>query len=90
MREFVFNGQPSRVVFGAGSLVHLEREIEHLGARRALVLSTPEQAHQAQMVADRLGSRAAGIFPRAEKRVGSERTALWRSGAVPPWAWAKQ
>ena len=72
MREFVFNGQPSRVVFGAGSLVHLEREIEHLGARRALVLSTPEQAHQAQMVADRLGSRAAGIFPRAGMHVPIE------------------
>ena len=72
MREFVFNGQPSRVVFGAGSLVHLEREIEHLGARRALVLSTPEQAHQAQMVADRLGSRAAGIFPRAVMHVPIE------------------
>ena len=72
MREFVFNGQPSRVVFGAGSLVHLEREIEHLGARRALGLSTPEQAHQAQMVADRLGSRAAGIFPRAVMHVPIE------------------
>ena len=72
MREFVFNGQPSRVVFGPGSLIHMEREIEHLGARRALVLSTPEQAQQAQMVADRLGSRAAGIFPRAVMHVPIE------------------
>src|ERR1700758_3685578 len=72
MNEFVYNGQPSRVVFGTGSLVHLEREIELLGARRALVLSTPEQQRQAQMAADRLGSRAAGIFPRAGMHVPIE------------------
>ena len=42
MRDFVYNSQPQRVVFGAGALQHLAREIEALGARRALVLSTPE------------------------------------------------
>lgn len=72
MKDFVYNGQPSRVVFGPGSLAHLEREIDLLGARRALVLSTPEQAAQAQEVADRLGSRAAGIFPRAVMHVPIE------------------
>ncbi|BEP95404.1 maleylacetate reductase [Acidovorax sp. A79] len=72
MNEFIYNGQPSRVVFGAGALKHLEREIELLGARRALVLSTPEQQSQAQMVADRLGNRAAGIFPRAVMHVPME------------------
>ena len=84
MREFVFNGQPSRVVFGPGSLIHMEREIEHLGARRALVLSTPEQAQQAQMVADRLGSRAAGIFPRAVMHVPIEtaREALFENAVA--------
>lgn len=72
MRDFIYNGQPSRVVFGPGSLAHLEREIDLLGAKRALVLSTPEQVHQAQMVADRLGARAAGIFPRAVMHVPIE------------------
>jgi len=86
MRNFVYNGQPSRVVFGPGSLAHLEREIELLGAKRALVLSTPEQAQQAQMVADRLGSRAAGIFARAVMHVPIEtareaRTEAARLGA---------
>jgi alcohol dehydrogenase class IV len=70
--DFIYNGQPSRVVFGAGSLRHLEREIDLLGARRALVLSTPEQAGQAEMVAQRLGARAAGIFPRAVMHVRIE------------------
>ncbi len=72
MKDFVYNGQPSRVVFGPGSLAHLEREIDLLGAKRALVLSTPEQAAQAQMVADRLGGRSAGIFPRAVMHVPIE------------------
>jgi len=72
MKEFVYNGQPSRVVFGAGALQHLEREIDMLGARKALVLSTPEQQSQARMVAERLGSRAAGIFPKAVMHVPME------------------
>lgn len=72
MRDFTYNGQPSRVVFGPGSLAHLEREIDLLGAKKALVLSTPEQVHQAQIVADRLGSHAAGIFPRAVMHVPIE------------------
>ncbi|SDE90539.1 hypothetical protein SAMN05444679_1381, partial [Variovorax sp. CF079] len=33
---FVYTSQPQRVVFGAGSLAHLAREIDALGARRAL------------------------------------------------------
>ena len=43
MRDFIYVGQPQRVVFGAGSLAQLAAEIDTLGARRALVLSTPEQ-----------------------------------------------
>lgn len=69
MREFVYNGQPSRVVFGAGALRHLEREIDLLGARRALVLCTAGQEEQARRVAGRLGSRAAGVFPKAVMHV---------------------
>lgn len=72
MRNFVYSAQPSRVVFGAGSLAHLEREIDLLGARRALVLSSPEQAAQAHAVADRIGHRAAGVFARAMMHVPIE------------------
>ena len=72
MNEFIYNAQASRVVFGRGALAHLEREIEHLGARRALVLCTPEQRGQAEQVAQRLGARAAGVFPRAVMHVPME------------------
>ncbi|MBD9665516.1 maleylacetate reductase [Variovorax sp. VRV01] len=72
MKEFIYHGQPSRVVFGPGALAHLEREIDLLGAHRALVLSTPEQQQQAHMVAERLGVRATGVFARAAMHVPIE------------------
>jgi maleylacetate reductase len=72
VRDFIHASQPQRVVFGAGSLQHLAREIGALGARRALVLSTPEQRAQAERVADMLGARAAGVFDRAVMHVPIE------------------
>ncbi|WP_341913128.1 maleylacetate reductase [Polaromonas sp. YR568] len=72
MRSFVYNAQAARVVFGAGSLQHLGREIDALGARKALVLSTPEQRASAEMIADLLGPRAAGVFDRAVMHVPME------------------
>ena len=72
MKEFVYVGRPQRVIFGAGSLRHLQREIEALGARKALVLSTPEQRAAAAKVGELLGARAAGIFDRAIMHVPIE------------------
>lgn len=72
MKNFVYNAQATRVVFGAGSLQHLGREIEALGARKALVLSTPEQRASAEMIAALLGPRAAGVFDRAVMHVPME------------------
>ena len=71
-RAFTYVANPSRVVFGAGSLQHLAREIDGLGAKRALVLCTPEQTASAQRVVDLLGDRAAGIFPKAVMHVPIE------------------
>ena len=62
---FVYNGQPSRVIFGQSSLQQLEAEIDRLGAKRALVLCTPEQRAQAEHIARLLGERAADIFDKA-------------------------
>src|SRR5579864_682438 len=72
MQPFVYNGLPSRVVFGAGSLAQLGREIELLGATRALVLSTPQQRAQAEALAGQLGERAAGVFAEAVMHVPVE------------------
>ncbi len=72
MRSFVYNGLPARVVFGAGALERLPAEIERLGARRALVLSTPEQVHSAEQVRKALGDRAVGLFDKAAMHVPIE------------------
>ena len=72
MKDFNYTSAAARVIFGAGSLRHLEREVEMLGARRALVLCTPEQIGIAQAVAQRLGAKAVGLFPRAAMHVPIE------------------
>lgn len=72
MREFLYAAQAARIVFGAGSLQHLAREIDVLGTKRALVLSTPEQAADAERVAQQLGKHAAGVFARAVMHVPIE------------------
>jgi len=70
--DFVYEGRPGRVVFGAGSRRHVEREVIALGAKRALVLCTPEQQSTANEIATLLGDRAAGVFPGAVMHVPIE------------------
>ncbi|MBL8345444.1 MAG: maleylacetate reductase [Rubrivivax sp.] len=69
---FIYTANASRVVFGVGALREVGAEVERLGARRALVLSTPEQADAAARVAALLGGRAAGVFPKAVMHVPIE------------------
>ncbi|MFN0299143.1 MAG: maleylacetate reductase [Burkholderiales bacterium] len=72
MSPFTYTGLPYRVVFGADSLDQLVPEIDRLGAKRALVLSTPDQKADAASIAARLGDRCAGIFDRAVMHVPIE------------------
>ncbi len=72
MHSFTYTANPTRVVFGPGALRHLAREIDALGVKRALVLSTPEQADAARRVAEQLGDRAAGVFAQAVMHVPIE------------------
>ncbi|HKT96255.1 MAG TPA: maleylacetate reductase [Paraburkholderia sp.] len=69
MQPFVYQGTPSRVVFAWGALATLPAEVERLGARRALILSTPEQRALAERVAQVLGERAAGVHAQAMMHV---------------------
>ena len=75
MHDFVYQAQAARVIFGVGSLQHLEREIQLLGAERALVLCTPEQQNIAEQVAELLGKRSAGVYPKAVMHVPAETAA---------------
>jgi maleylacetate reductase len=72
MDPFIYTARPGRIIFGAGAIQHLAREIGLLGAKRAIVLCTPEQRAQAQAVVDQLGSAAVGIFDRATMHVPME------------------
>lgn len=62
---FIFKGLPTRVVFGRGGIQRAGAEIERLGRRHALVLSTHRQAEQATVLAERLGALAAGTYGKA-------------------------
>jgi maleylacetate reductase len=72
MRSFVYDLLPSRVVFGAGTVDRLADEVKALGAKRALVLSTPGQRKLADEAARRLGVATAGIYAEAAMHVPVE------------------
>jgi maleylacetate reductase len=72
MYEFTYTTQASRVVFGAGSMKLIQQEVETLGARRALILCTPEQKAQAEVVSSLLGPLSAGVFDGAQMHVPVE------------------
>lgn len=72
MQPFVYTSQQARVIFGAGSLREIAKEMDTLGARRALVLSTQVQRNEAQRVADLLGARCVAIFDQATMHVPIE------------------
>ncbi|MGW4289537.1 maleylacetate reductase [Streptomyces sp. NPDC004673] len=69
MTSFIYDALPMRVVFGPGSLAGVADEVERLGLRRVLVLSTPEQRELADHVAELLGARCAGVFDQARMHV---------------------
>ncbi|WP_321794687.1 maleylacetate reductase [Caballeronia sp. J97] len=71
-RPFVYSALPSRVVFGYGTLQQLTEEVDRIGASRALILCTPQQAGEAEAVASILGSKAAGVFSGAQMHVPIE------------------
>ncbi|WP_264210849.1 maleylacetate reductase [Leisingera thetidis] len=63
--EFVANSAAVRVSFGPGVRHRVAEEIERLGAKRALILSTPHQEATAQAFAAEVGALAAGVFAEA-------------------------
>ena len=63
--RFTHTAARSRVVFGRGSLAQVGEEVERLGVRRALVLTTAQQQGDGAALAERLGGLAVGHFPGA-------------------------
>ena len=65
MHSFVYSALPGKVLFGFGTIDKVADEIRQLGCRRALVLSTPQQAPQAEHLAARLGDLSVAAFTEA-------------------------
>lgn len=63
--QFEYNALPSRVVFGAGRRVEVGAELDRLGIKRALVLSTADQSEVCATFASMIGDRLGAIYPGA-------------------------
>lgn len=74
MDAFVYNANPGRVIFGAGTLSRLPAEVERLGLARVLVLATPVQESSAQELSRQIGARSAGVFADARMHTPVEVT----------------
>jgi alcohol dehydrogenase class IV len=72
VKSFVYDQPGARVIFGVGSLDRVAEEVKRLGAKRAIVLSTPEQRGEAEDVARRLGEVSAGVYAEAVMHVPIE------------------
>jgi maleylacetate reductase len=70
--SFTYESQASRVVFGAGCLSQLPLEIERIGARRVMLVSTPGRSSLAAHARALLGARVVESFERAVVHVPQE------------------
>jgi maleylacetate reductase len=65
LNTFTYDALPYRVVFGAGTIARLREEVEHLGIKRAMIITTPQQREVGALTGERLGDRLAGVFSEA-------------------------
>jgi maleylacetate reductase len=72
MNSFTYISSATRAIFGAGAVRQLATEVEALGAKKALVLCTPQQMELAEHLSAALGSRSAGVFDGAVMHVPLE------------------
>jgi maleylacetate reductase len=63
--QFTYEALPARVIFGAGSRARVGEELDRLGIKRAIILSTPEQSGLAGEFARLIGARAGIVYPGA-------------------------
>jgi maleylacetate reductase len=77
----VYNATPSRIVFAEGAINGIADEVVRLGARRALVVTTPGRSGLGDRVASLLGDRCAGLWPEAVSQVPIELARRGRQAA---------
>jgi len=81
MYDFVYNALPGRVVFAIGAAGQIASELELLGARHALVITSGSNRAHAETVAGSLADRSAGIYEDAKAHVPIEQAEAAREAA---------
>ncbi len=79
---FIFESSPARVVFGMGSLARASEEIDSLGAKRVLILTTPGRQRLGDEMATRLGAKVVGVFAHAVMHVPVETAEAGRNATA--------
>lgn len=69
MLDFNYQTLPWNIIFGEGSLEKLPDELDKMGFKKALVLTTPNQAKDGENIISLIGNRAAGLFDQAVMHV---------------------
>ena len=72
--DFTYIARPGRVIFGRGARERVGEELDKLGIRSAIVLTTPDQSDIAGEFAKLLGGRAGIIYPGASQHTPMEVT----------------
>jgi maleylacetate reductase len=70
--NFTYDLLPARVIFAENGLSKVKSELERLGSKRAMVISTPQQKSLAQEVAQRLEDICITTYDQAVMHVPSE------------------
>jgi maleylacetate reductase len=82
LASFIYQSQPSRVVFGTGSIEKAPEEIDRLGASRVLILTTPGRQKLGEELAARLGAKAVAVLGGAVMHVPAETAEAGRAEAA--------
>lgn len=72
IENFVFSTLPNHVIFGIGRLDQVRAEVERLGGKRAMVISTSHQQGLAETIGGLLGDLCVCIHPHAIQHVPYE------------------
>jgi len=75
MVEFAYQTLPWNIIFGAGYMKKLPTEMDKLGLKKALVLTTPNQSAAGEEIIQLIEHRAAGLFDQAVMHVPAETAA---------------
>ncbi|KAF2008780.1 putative maleylacetate reductase [Aaosphaeria arxii CBS 175.79] len=65
MSQFTYTANPSRVIFGSGTLSQIATEVSTQGFTAAMILCTPYQVDDARRIEHLLGAKASHIFSEA-------------------------